>query len=112
MSAERRSLDAGRERDSRDSPAYVADGSDEGLRNNDDGNHHAGVTPGADVAPMADGQGDEEARSSGSSNVGNNVWASGSETRGDRMPEIGRLDLSHQNKRGAMTREGGAAQIY
>ena len=102
-------LDAGRERDSRDSPAYVADGSDEGLRNNDDGNHHAGVTPGADVAPMADGQGNGT-RSSSSSDVENGEWASGSETRGDRMPEIGRLDLSHQNKGGAMAREGGAAQ--
>jgi hypothetical protein len=42
--------------------------SDEGLRNNDDGNHHAGV--------------------------------SGSETRGDRLPNMGRLDLTRQNNRG------------
>ena len=75
MSAGRRSLDAGREQGSTDSPACVADGSDEGLRNNDDGNYHAGVTPGADVAPMADGQGNGT-RSSSSSDVENGEWAS------------------------------------
>ncbi len=89
-------MDAGRERVSRDSPAGVVEGSDQGLRNNDDGNHHAGVTPGADVAPMADGQGNGT-RSIDSSDVENNDWASGSDTRGDRLPDMGRLDLSRQN---------------
>ena len=91
-------MDAGRERGSMDSLVGVAKGPDQGLRNNDDGNHHAGVTPGADVAPTADGQGNGT-RSRDSSVVEKNDWASGSsEPREASFPDMGRLDLSHQDR--------------